>query len=73
MSAPKQEFPRPNCSISPAGLLGVFAALAIVSLAIGIGFAIAGAWLILPFVGLEIVALGIAFVACVRRFGDEKN
>ena len=59
-----------NCSISPAGLLGVFAALAVAGLAIGIGFALAGAWLILPFVGLEIVALGVAFVMCARRAAD---
>jgi uncharacterized membrane protein len=59
-----------NCSISPAGLLGVFAALSIVALAIGTGFAIAGAWLILPFVGLEIVALGVAFVLYARGAAD---
>jgi uncharacterized membrane protein len=59
-----------NCSISPAGLLGVFAALSIVSLGIGIGFAIAGAWPVLPFVGLEVVALGVAFVLYARRATD---
>jgi uncharacterized membrane protein len=59
-----------NCSISPAGLLAVFAALSVAALAIGIGFALAGAWLILPFVGLEIVALGIAFVLYARRAAD---
>jgi uncharacterized membrane protein len=59
-----------NCSISPAGLLCVFAALAAVSAAIGVGFAIAGAWPVLPFVGLEIVALGVAFVAYGRHAAD---
>jgi uncharacterized membrane protein len=59
-----------NCSISPAGLLAVFAALSIAALAIGIGFALAGAWLILPFVGLEIVALGLAFALYARRAAD---
>jgi uncharacterized membrane protein len=59
-----------NCSISPAGLLGVFMALSLVSSAIGIGFAMAGAWPVLPFVGLEIVALGAAFVLYARRAGD---
>ncbi len=59
-----------NCSISPAGLLGVFAALSVASAAIGTGFAIAGAWPVLPFVGLEIVALGAAFVLYARRAGD---
>jgi uncharacterized membrane protein len=59
-----------NCSISPAGLMGVFAALSVASAAIGIGFAIAGAWPVLPFVGLEIAALGAAFVLYARRAGD---
>jgi uncharacterized membrane protein len=59
-----------NCSISPAGLLSVFAALSVASAAIGIGFAIAGAWPVLPFVGLEIAALGAAFVLYARRATD---
>ncbi len=59
-----------NCSISPAGLLGVFAALAGFTAAIGVGFAIAGAWPVLPFAGLEMVVLGVAFVLHARRAGD---
>jgi uncharacterized membrane protein len=59
-----------NCSISPAGLLWVFAALSAVALAIGMGFALMGAWLILPFAGLEVLLLGAAFVAYARRAGD---
>jgi uncharacterized membrane protein len=59
-----------NCSISPAGLLSVFAALSIVAIAIGIGFAIAGAWLILPFAGLEVAMLGAAFLLYARRAAD---
>ena len=60
-----------NCSISPAGLLGVFVALGSVSLAFGIGFAMLGAWLILPFAGLEVLALGVAFMVHARRLGKE--
>jgi uncharacterized membrane protein len=59
-----------NCSISPAGLLYVFAALSAAALAIGIGFAIAGAWLILPFAGLEVLGMGVAFVLYARRAAD---
>jgi uncharacterized membrane protein len=59
-----------NCSISPAGLAGVFAALALVVLAIGAGFAIAGAWLVLPFAGLEVLLLGAAYVLYARRAAD---
>jgi len=57
--------------MSPAGLLGAFAVLAAVTLAIGIGFALLGAWLVLPFAGLEVLALAVAFVVHVRRVGKE--
>ena len=60
-----------NCSISPAGLLCAFGVLAAVTLAIGIGFALMGAWLVLPFAGLEVLALAAAFVVNVRRVGKE--
>ena len=59
-----------NCSISPSGLACVFVALAVVVLAIGTGFAIAGAWLILPFAGLEVLLLGGAFVLHARHAAD---
>ena len=59
-----------NCSISPAGLACVFAALAIAILAIGTGFALAGAWLILPFAGLEVLLLAGAFFLQARHATD---
>jgi uncharacterized membrane protein len=59
-----------NCSTTPTGLLRVFAALAVVVLAIGAGFAAAGAWLVLPFAGLEVLLLGGAFVLYARRAAD---
>jgi len=59
-----------NCSISPAGLACVFAALAIAVLAIGTGFALLGAWLILPFAGLEVLLLAGAFLLQARHATD---
>jgi len=59
-----------NCSISPAGLACVFAALAIAVLAIGAGFALLGAWLILPFAGLEVLLLAGAFLLQARHAAD---
>ena len=56
--------------MSPAGLARVFAALALLVLAIGAGFAVAGAWLVLPFAGLEVLLLGAAFVAHARHAAD---
>jgi uncharacterized membrane protein len=46
----------------------VLALLAIVTVSIGIGFALLGAWLVLPFAGLEVLGLGAAFVGYARRF-----
>jgi uncharacterized membrane protein len=59
--------------MSPAGLAKVFAALAAVVLAIGTGFAAAGAWLVLPFAGLEIFALVAAYVVYARRFDTQQE
>jgi uncharacterized membrane protein len=59
-----------NCSISPAGLAGVFAVLALVVLVIGTGFAIAGAWLVLPFAGLEVLLLATAYLLYARHAAD---
>jgi uncharacterized membrane protein len=59
-----------NCSISPAGLAGVFVALAFVVMAIGAGFAAVGAWLVLPFAGLEVLLLGAAYLVYARGAAD---
>jgi uncharacterized membrane protein len=56
----------PHCSISPAGLACVFASLACLVLAIGAGFAMAGAWLVLPFSGLEVLLLAAALLCHAR-------
>jgi len=44
--------------------------LSAVALTIGIGFAVGGAWLILPFAGLEVAGFAIAFLLYARRVGD---
>ena len=59
--------------MSPAGLANVFSALAAVVLAIGAGFATLGAWLVLPFAGLEVALLIGAYVAWARRFGAQEQ
>lgn len=59
-----------HCSISPQGLASVYGALAAVSLGIAVAFAALGAWLILPFAGLEIAALCAAFWVTARRAGQ---
>ena len=59
-----------NCSISPANLARVFALLVAVTLGIGIGFAAAGAWLVLPFAGIEVALLAAAFFVSGRHASD---
>lgn len=59
-----------NCSISPRGLLLAFALLAALALGIAAAFAALGAWLILPFAGLELLLLGAAFWLTARHAAD---
>ena len=56
--------------MSPVELATVFAALAVLVLAIGAGFAVVGAWLVLPFAGLEVLLLVAAYLLYARRAAD---
>ncbi len=62
-----------NCSISPSGLMWVYGSIAVVTMGIAAGFAALGAWVILPFAGIEILALGIAFTLNGRHAGDYEH
>ena len=59
--------------MSPAGLAKAYAALAAVVLVIGAGFATVGAWLVLPFAGLEVLLLVAAYLAYARQFSTEEK
>jgi uncharacterized membrane protein len=59
-----------NCAMSPRQLARCFGVLATVSLAISAAFALRGAWLVVPFACIEIVALGVAFVVYARHAAD---
>ncbi len=59
-----------NCSASPRQLALVFASLIAVSFAFGVAFAAQGLWLVLPFVGLEVVAVAAAFFVYGRHAAD---
>lgn len=61
---------RRNNSLSSTGRLLVFAFIFAVSIGIAAGFALLGAWLILPFAGLEMLVLYLAFRHVDRRAGD---
>ncbi|MGM0766780.1 MAG: DUF2244 domain-containing protein [Pseudomonadota bacterium] len=56
----------PNRSLSWRGNVRVWLALFAVSLAISVGMVLAGAWVILPFAGLEMLALATG-IYCTSR------
>lgn len=59
-----------NCSISPASWRRVFAFLSAVTLGIAAGFVALGAWLVLPFAGIELALLFWAFRYLENHAGD---
>jgi len=61
---------RRNNSLSSGSRRFVLGSLAAVVLAISFGFALNGAWLILPFAGLELLAVGLAFHCMAQHTGD---
>jgi uncharacterized membrane protein len=58
---------RPNRSLSWEGVVRFFLALFGVSMTIAVGLAFMGYWLVLPFSGLEMIALAAALYLVARR------
>ena len=61
---------RPNSSLNWKGNLLFFAWMATVTLGIGLMFALMGAWMVLPFAGLELLALGTGLYLTACRSMD---
>lgn len=59
-----------NCSLTPRQLLQWYLSLCLVTLVVATGFLIAGFWIVLPFAGLELLLVGIAFVVYARHATD---
>lgn len=59
-----------NCSVSPRQYVTFFASLALVSIAIAVLLLFNGAWLVLPFTGIELVVVGSAFAIHARHAVD---
>ncbi len=57
----------PNCSISWRDLVLFYLLTCVVALAIGIFFTLQGFWLVLPFSGLEMLALGACLYLTSRK------
>lgn len=64
---------RRNFSLSPDGRILVFGSLAAATLAISFGFAMRGAWPVLPFAGLECVVLFLVWRWLSRHDGDYES
>jgi uncharacterized membrane protein len=58
---------RPNCSLPWRGVVRFYIGMVVVSFSIAMAFALNGAWLILPFAGLEMLVLGAALYVVARR------
>lgn len=58
---------RPNNSLSWQSTKGVFAGISILALTIAMLFTMVGAWLVLPFVGIELLALGVCLYLSARN------
>ncbi|HEY3596509.1 MAG TPA: DUF2244 domain-containing protein [Paraburkholderia sp.] len=59
-----------NCSVSPRQFVWFYVSLALFSLAIAFLLVLCGAWLVLPFTGVELLALGVAFAVYARHAVD---
>jgi uncharacterized membrane protein len=61
---------RRNCSATPRQFVGFYLAIAVFSLGLAVTIALTGAWMVLIFSGLEVIAVGVAFVIYARHAVD---
>ena len=62
-----------NCSSTPRQLLGFFASLCVLTLAIGVFFWVQGASLVMPFAWVEVAVIGSALVFYSRHATDSER
>ena len=62
-----------NCSLSPRHSLAVYLMLCGVCLGIAAMFWHQGAWVVLPFAGIELLALGLALLVYARHAADRES
>ena len=61
---------RRNCSLTPRQLCVAFALVGTTSMLVSLAWALSGAWIVLPFVAIELAVLAVAFVAYARHAAD---
>jgi uncharacterized membrane protein len=64
---------KPNNSLPPMGYVWLFISITAMSATIASGFALIGVWFVLPFAGLEILALGYALVITYLHHKDYES
>jgi uncharacterized membrane protein len=64
---------KPNNSLSPNDSVKLLVVMAVVAVIIALGFARIGAWLVLPFAGLEILAFAYAFYTIYLHADDYES
>jgi uncharacterized membrane protein len=64
---------RPNNSLSPENSLKLMVVLAIIAFVVALGFTHMGAWLVLPFAGLELAAFAYAFYYIYLHSNDYES
>lgn len=64
---------RRNASLSPSGRRWFFISILLVSLGIATGWALNGAWYVLPFAGLEMAVVYLALLVVARHGGDHES
>jgi uncharacterized membrane protein len=64
---------KPNNSLSQEGFIMIFACLLTITLIVAVGVASAGAWYVLPFAGLEVLAFGYAFYYISLHYDDYES
>ena len=62
-----------HCSLAPAQLGWIYLSLCVVSLGIAAFFWSQGATLVMPFAGVELLAVGVAFLVYARHAGDAEK
>jgi len=62
-----------NCVMTPRQLLGAFVVVGAGTLVVSSAWALSGAWLVIPFMLLEIGALALAFVVYCRHARDHER
>lgn len=64
---------RRNCSITPRQMMSIYASICVLSLGIALMFWLRGAALVMPFAGLEVLAVGAALVLYSRHATDRED